>query len=536
MPADHADVARLESVRAALAERAERDAVRRLTAKDATLWTDDEDVREKIVARLGWIAAAPGSADTVQRLEGFAASVAADGLSRVVLAGMGGSSLAPEVFSRLFEGRVSGAQLTVLDSTHPEVVRAVLDDADLSQTLVIVSSKSGGTQETRCFGARAQALIPGPHQLVAITDPGSALESEAFSHGYREVFRNPPDIGGRFSALSLFGMVPAALVGVDLAAVWERAGAMLHACTSAEALADNPGALLGAYMAGLARAGRDKLTLLAAPELAPLVDWVEQLVAESTGKRGVGIVPVVGEPAGEPARYGEDRAFVALRFAGVTPPGAQELRAAGQPVLHLDVPERLDVGAEFVRWEVATALAGGLLGVNPFDEPDVAESKANTDALLEELRAGGTLPAPEDCDLSALLAGLRAGDYFSVQAFLEPSGEVAAALQRLRVAVRDRWGVATTVGWGPRFLHSSGQLHKGGPDSLVALQLVDATLWEPHRAEAGIPGRHYDFSTLVRAQAVGDLRSLRRHERRIAQVGVADVADIERLAEVVAGA
>jgi transaldolase / glucose-6-phosphate isomerase len=511
-------VLRLEPVRDALDELTRRNAVERLHKRDASLWSDAPDVQAKIADRLGWLDAVAEPDGEGERLAGFAEAVASDSMSRVVLAGMGGSSLAPEVLARVFEGQTSGAQLQVLDSTHPAAVHRLLDDADLSNTLVLVSSKSGTTEETRCFAARARAVVPGPHHLAAITDPGSALESEAFSNGYRAVFRNPPDIGGRFSALSLFGMVPAALLGLDTTALWKRAAEMLERCRMD--VEENPGARLGAFMAGLARQGRDKLTVIAPERLAPLGDWIEQLVAESTGKQGLGVIPVVGEPTASPGSYGDDRAFVAMRWRGEGPDALDALTEAGHPVLQVDLGDALDVAAEFVRWEVATAFAGALLDVNPFDEPNVSESKANTGAILREVEDGGELPPPEDGDVAWLLAGLAAGDYLTVQAYLEPTAAHAEALHRLRIAVRDRTRVATTVGWGPRFLHSTGQLHKGGPGTVAALQIVDSSLWQPASADVEIPGRPYDFATLVRAQAVGDLRSLRDHGRRVVQTGV----------------
>ena len=490
------------------------DAVSRLHARDATLWSDDAEHHEVAANRLGWLDVAVAPDGWVGRLTHFERQLHADGVEHVVLAGMGGSSLAPEVFAEVFDGHGRGASLRVLDSTHPHVVASVLDAADPQRTLAIVSSKSGSTEETACFAARAASLLP-PERLVAITDAGSQLEHQAREGGWREVFTNPADIGGRYSALSLFGMVPAALLGVDVAAVWRSAAAMLEACRTTSA--DNPGLRLGAFMAGCAAKGRDKLTLLAPTAVAPLGDWIEQLVAESTGKLGRGVIPIVGEPLDEPEVYGPDRAFVAIRFGADELLGVQTLAEAGHPVLTIDVADATALGGEFVRWEVATALAAVVLGVDPFDEPNVSESKANTKAVLEELTSGRSLPHPERGSIEDLVASLSPGDYLSVQAYLPPTPERVSALQQLRVTVRDRLQVATTLGWGPRFLHSTGQLHKGGPASVVALQLVDSPAGGPD-----IPGRPYDFATLVRAQALGDLRSLREHGLRVAQVDVSD--------------
>ncbi len=512
----------------ALGELRDRDAVARLHDRDATLWSDDAEGQQVVANRLGWLDVAAPPPGWSQRLRELAAGVTGDGISRVVLAGMGGSSLAPEVFATVFGGDGRGATLAVLDSTHPDAVAAVLDPASLNAALVVVSSKSGSTEETRSFAARAAELVP-PARLLAVTDPGSQLEAQARDGGWRDVATNPPDIGGRYSALSLFGMLPAALAGVDVDAVWASGAAMLERCRTAPE--DNPGAQLAAFIAGCARAGRDKLTVLTPTSLASLGDWVEQLVAESTGKQGRGIVPVVGEPIGEPGVYGDDRAFVALHLGAETPLGVDDLAAAGHPVHRIDVADRAGLGGEFVRWEVAVALAGALLGINPFDEPNVSESKANTTAVLDDVAAGGSLDEPEHGDVSALLDHLRPGDYCSVQAYLAPTPETAAPLQRLRATVRDRYRVATTFGWGPRFLHSTGQLHKGGPNSVVALQVVDRPTGGP-----GIPGRDYDFATLIRAQAQGDLRSLRDHGRRVAQVAVTEPGALESLAAAVEGA
>ncbi|MBW3602614.1 MAG: glucose-6-phosphate isomerase [Actinobacteria bacterium] len=518
------------SVDDALAELEGRDAPARLHARDPSLWSDDPTTQAAIADRLGWLDAAVPQDERTERVRAVAADALAAGLDHAVLAGMGGSSLAPEVFAGVLAAGARATALTVLDSTHPRAVLDALEGPDPRRTLVIISSKSGTTEETAAFESRARRLLPGGDHLVAVTDPGTELDQRARS--YRDCLCNPPDIGGRYSALSYFGMLPAALLGVDVAAVHARAAGMLGRCGPDGPAADNPAGVLAAWIAGHARVGQDKLTLLTHPALAPLGDWVEQLVAESLGKDGTGVVPVVGEPAGPPDAYGDDRAFVELRLAGQGAPGAAALADAGRAVLVLDMPQRLDLGAEFVRWEAATALAGALLGVNPFDEPNVAESKANTRAILDEVTAGGALAVPEEGDVQGLVNQVGAGDYLSLQAYLPPLDEAHEALRRMRVLVRDRLRVATTAGFGPRFLHSTGQLHKGGPDSVVALQVVDTTLWDGGDG-VGIPDRGYDFATLLRAQAAGDLRSLREHGRRVSQVGVDGVAGLVGLVNVV---
>jgi transaldolase / glucose-6-phosphate isomerase len=517
--------ARFEPVREALDELTAKEAVRRLFERDASLWSDDADVQRAITDRLGWIDVAGGRSQWSEQLPAFAADVADDGINRIVLAGMGGSSLAPEVFATVFRD-VGRTQMTVLDSTHPRTVAERLPDNDLDSTLVVVSSKSGTTAETRAFALRAERLVPSTRHLVAITDPGSHLAEEAHARSWRAVFDNPADIGGRYSALSLFGMVPAALIGVDIDAIWRSGAAMATACAPPHGGIDNPAVTLAAFMGGCARTGRNKLTLLTSPPLASFADWIEQLVAESTGKQGTGIVPVVREPLGPPDVYGDDRAFVVIEHAKDPVPDTAQLEAAGHPVLRIRLDDRYALGGEFVRWEVATAMAGVLLGIDPFDQPNVAESKQNTDDVLDEVASGTALPDPEDGDLRQLLETVRPGDYVSIHSYLPPDDKVAAGLTEVRVMIRDALRVATTSGWGPRFLHSTGQLHKGGPNSVVVLQLVDMPSQDD---DVEIPARDYTFGTLVRAQAIGDLRSLRAHDRRVMQRRIDGPEDIVRL-------
>ncbi len=532
----HRDVVQDPAVSAALAELDDVDATTRLFERDATLFGEEPDVQAVVADRLGWLDAAEGAGARADALEAFASDLRGDGVERVVLAGMGGSSLAPEVFARTFASHPDAIRLEVLDSTHPDAVRQAFD-RDLAATLVLVSSKSGGTLETRSFADYAASVVASPSQLAAITDGGSELEEQA--RGWRATWLNPADIGGRYSALSHFGTVPAAVLGFDVREVWRRAEAVLDAAGRGSqgkpdqgAVADtDPAVVLAAFIGGHGRDGRDKLTLLAAPGLESFGDWAEQLVAESLGKSGRGVVPVVGEPIGAPEAYGTDRCFVELRLDGARAPGADALEAAGLPVLSLDLADALDVGAQFMLWEVAVAMAGVLLDVNPFDEPNVAESKQSTGRVLDELAEGTPLPEPEAGDLAGLLGSVQPGDYVSLQAYVPPSPVVHATLSELQGVIRDVLGVAVTAGVGPRFLHSTGQLHKGGPPTCVALQVVDAHLWAQSTRPVPIPGRRFDFSQLIRAQAVGDLRSLRAHDRRCAQVPVGGVGGLPGLVD-----
>jgi glucose-6-phosphate isomerase len=523
-----------DAIREALAELDDEGALYRLFDKDPLLFDDDPDGQAEAAQRMGWLDVTERAGQEAPLLDAFVEEVRSDGLDRVVLAGMGGSSLAPEVFARVGGGS-GGMSLDVLDSTHPDAVRAALD-RDLSTTLVVVSSKSGTTEETRSFGAVAAERLKDFSRLAAITDPDSELAIAASSMDYRAVLLADPAIGGRYSALSLFGMVPAALLGYRTGELWARADRQLSIegpggdfpAGAGRKEGVSPATALAAFLGGSARSGRDKLTLLAAPGLESFGDWAEQLVAESLGKRGRGIVPVVGEPV-NPSAYGNDRAFVELRLAGARAAGAQEVEAAGHAVLSLELADPYDLGAQFVLWELAVALTGVLLDVNPFDQPNVAESKANTNAVLDRLANTGELPAPEDGDIAALLGSVQPGDYVSLQAYLPPTPEVHATLRELQGRIRDRLSVAVTAGIGPRFLHSTGQLHKGGPNTIVALQIVDAGLWDERGDGIDIPGRSYDFRTLVRAQAAGDLQALRDHDRRVAQVGVAGAAGLRDL-------
>ena len=482
----------------------------RIWRHDHTVWKDDPT---EISDRLGWLTVADMMDAHVLELESFANQAAADGFTTAVLLGMGGSSLAPEVFSQTFGAAEGALRLIVLDTTHPATVERITGELDLEHTLFVVASKSGTTTETRSHFAHFWSLTGRGSQFVAITDPGTPLEELATEHGFRATFKNPEDIGGRYSALSYFGLVPAALIGTDLRSLLDRAEEMECANDGCVATADAPAALLGAVMGEAALAERDKLTLFLAPEIASLGNWIEQLIAESTGKEGKGILPVVNEDVGPPDVYGNDRVFVAIGEVE----GLDALAEAGHPVVRLRYDGPIQIGGEFFRWELATAIAGHVLGINPFDQPNVAEAKAATKEILEQSPGDDTVGFD---DLQELLADVKPGDYLAIMAYLDRTDATEEALHRARMALRDRLRVATTLGFGPRFLHSTGQLHKGGPNTGVFLQVVD----DARGTDVEIPGEPFSFGTLIDAQALGDLRSLRAHDRRVARVTLEHLA------------
>jgi transaldolase/glucose-6-phosphate isomerase len=492
------------------------DAPRRLWAKDSTLWTSDPAKREEIRDRLGWLSVAEKMLDHVGEFRELARD--ARTYSDVVLLGMGGSSLCPDVLRNTF-GPVKGhPRLHVLDTTDPATILAVRSRIRIQDTLFIVASKSGETTETLSHfayfwnqvGVDGWTTAKGRH-FAAITDPGTSLETLAKAHGFRWILRNPPDIGGRYSALSYFGLVPGALIGVNVAEMLERAVEMAHSCADSVPVDKNLGVWLGAVMGELAVRGRNKVTLIASPKVATFGYWVEQLIAESTGKEGRGIVPVEGEPVGRPAAYGDDRLFVYIRMDGDAPHRAvQALEKAAAPVVTLTLRDKLDLGGEFLRWEIATAIAGSVLRIDAFDQPNVQESKDNTKKVLARFRASGKLPAADSVAASRSKTGIKSllerakpGAYFSLMAYTTRTPASEAAIAAIRTAVRDRTHFATTAGYGPRFLHSTGQLHKGGPKTGLFLQIVQEDV-----IDVPIPGQPYSFSILKQAQSLGDLQSL----------------------------
>ena len=519
----------------------------RLFDRDPTVWTDDAAIADAISNRLGWTRGSAAAAEALPDLVDFAASVRAEDVAHIVLLGMGGSSLCPLVASRTFEAAGGFPELLVLDDVDPASVARVDAAVDPLRTLFVVASKSGTTIETltlyRYFLDRLRREdVPAPgSRFVAITDPGSALLAEAGAQGFRRVIESPTDVGGRFSALTPFGLLPMALMGADVNSVVEWARQLEHECTPSLPESANPAIRLGATLALLAKAGRNKLTLNASPGLATFPLWVEQLVAESTGKDGEGILPITGEPVPTPTACGADRVFVHYRLAGdedgLTAVALAALEEAGHPVLRFDLPEPEALGGEFLRWEIATATAGALLGVNPFDEPDVAAAKQATSDILERRTDRGELPSPEPAAVEEGLAvygmdNARAGggasvaealaqvldpadgaDYVAVLGYFAPSEARDEAVRELRNELRRRTGLATTFGYGPRYLHSTGQLHKGGPEGGVFLVLTADPV-----EDLTFAGAEFSLGTLHRAQALGDVEALRAKGRRVARV------------------
>ena len=513
------------------------DLVGRIWRQDHTVWKPDST---EIVDRLGWLTVTETMRRQTAELIRFADEVRRARFSHVVLLGMGGSSLGPEVLQQTF-GNASGFPgLIVLDSTVPNRVLEVRDAIDPEKTLFLFSSKSGSTIEPNACYAYFRDLVAeavdsekaGSH-FAAITDAGTSLEALAAAHGFRRVFLNPADIGGRYSVLSYFGLVPAALIGVDIDTLLVRADRMRDCCLNSMPAARSPGARLGAAMGLLAQQGWDKATLATSPSISSFGLWAEQLLAESTGKEGTGIVPIAGEPLGLPEDYGNDRLFIYLRLEGDVNEeidlAMRALHAAGHPIVRIDLHDKYDIGAEFFRWEFATAVAGHILKVNPFDQPDVQSAKDMTDAVLDGFQRTGSLRQIGGYgSLQGLLAQAKPGDYLGVLVYAAQTPGVDKALETLRREGMQRYGIATTVGYGPRYLHSTGQLHKGGPISGLFLQLT-----ADHSREVDVPGRGFGFGLLADAQAVGDIQALRSAGRRVVRAHLGDSAEdgINRLTD-----
>jgi len=538
----------------------------RLFDRDTTLWSTNERVQAAIADRLGWLDSPAHFATQIGALEAFGEAIREAGFTTAVVGGMGGSSLAPEVLRETFGTADDWLDLRVLDSTDPAAVAATVDDLDPLATLWIVASKSGTTTEPLAFQAdawdraekalRARGAPRNEHPgelMVAVTDPGKSVEAIPHHDDLREVFLNPPDIGGRYSALSYVGLVPASLIGLDLDPFLESAMAMLDACRDADP-ATNPGVSLGLAIGTLAKNGRDKVTFLPDPAVASFGTWAEQLIAESTGKHGTGIVPIDREPVGDIGAYGDDRVFVRLLLAPPSDGGgtanagdafADAAAAGGHPVIRIELADPIDLGAEMLRWEVATAIAGAVLGIDPFDQPNVEEAKELTRKVLAGASSGERPAPPAPAIVTDAASGLAlhgdapmrltAGDgtmigelarhlarrkpnaYLALQAFIAPSEAASAALDRIRALLRDATHCATTAGYGPRFLHSTGQLHKGGAPIGWFLQLTS-----DHPVDRPIPGWPYTFGRLIDAQAEGDFAAIEAHDLPILRVHLAD--------------
>ncbi|MFC1939742.1 glucose-6-phosphate isomerase [Chloroflexota bacterium] len=509
----------LADVEVTLADLARRDVMKRMWREDHTVWKPGP---AEISNRLGWLTVSGLMQKQTAALEAFASEVREAGFRHVVLLGMGGSSLGAEVLRQVFGSAKGYPELIVLDSTVPASVQKVAATIDPAKTLFLVSSKSGTTAEPLALFHYFRVLVESAvgrgktgQNFVAITDPGTPLTGLAVESGFRRIFLNRPDIGGRYSVLSYFGLVPAALIGVNIKELLKRALGMQKKCAANVILNKNPGAWLGACISTLTQKGRDKLTLITSPAVSSFGLWVEQLVAESTGKEGEGVIPVAGEPLVAPQHYGNDRFFIYLRLENdnnsATDAAVERLRSAGQPVVTYQMRDKHDLGAEFFRWEFATAVAGAILGIHPFDQPNVQEAKDATEKLLQKYVKSGHLPQAETTGYLADLMGKakKKDRYLAIMAYVVQTPEIDAALADLRRKVLERYHTATTLGYGPRFLHSTGQLHKGGPNKGLFIQITTE-----HQTDLPIPGKPYTFGILADAQALGDyqaLRSLRRH-------------------------
>jgi glucose-6-phosphate isomerase len=500
------------------------DIVRRIWRRDHTVWKPDPS---EITNRLGWLTVTDFMRQQVDALKSFALDTQNAGFRHVVLLGMGGSSLGAAVLGRTFGNGSSYPELIVTDSTLPESIQATLDSIEPRLTLFLVSSKSGTTTEPLILYAFFRNLVEkevgkekvGQH-FVAISDAGTPLATLAQQDRFRHIFLNPPDIGGRYSVLSYFGLGPAALIGINVTELLDRSERMRQDCSANMPAYQNAGAWLGACLGALALNGCDKLTLITSPSIATHELWIEQLIAESTGKEGKGIVPISGEPIMEPDSYGRDRLFVYIRVEGdqnyVADAAISRLISSGQPAVVLQLRDKYDIGAEFFRWQFATAVAGAILGVQPFDQPDVQKAKAATARLLQEFTASGHLKRLETTGSPAdLLAHADKGRYLAMMAYLHQTSETDRALAKFRRKVAEQYKIATTLGYGPRYLHSTGQLYKGGENTGLFLQLT-----VKHEKDLPVPGKPYTFGTVADAQALGDFQALQGAGRMVVRINL----------------
>ena len=538
-----------QSVKATLEDWKKNNKVKRLWARDASLWTNKDEGNW-----LGWLGIVDEQIARNADFEKIADEIHNAGFTHLVLLGMGGSSLCVEVFGKTFGKKDGYPQVHILDSTDPAQIRTLESKIDIAKTIFIVASKSGTTLEPNIFEQyfyekvkQSVGAAEAGKRFIATTDPGSQMQKVAESHGFRHIFYGVPSIGGRYSALSNFGMIPAAIQGVDVPKFLDRSEEMVHACASVVPADENPGAILGAVLGTLQKSGRDKVTIFASPGISDLGAWLEQLLAESTGKEGKGLIPVDRESIGAPEVYGKDRVFVYMRLEdgadAKQDAGIATLEKAGQPVVRIQVANNYELGQEFFRWEIATAVAGSIIGINAFNQPDVEASKIETRKLTDEYEKSGSLPQEtpffeekgvnlysDDKNVAALkqtagkgatltaylrahMSRLKAGDYFAVLGYIERNEQNRTELQTIREAVRDKKHVATCLGFGPRFLHSTGQAYKGGPNSGVFLQITcdDA-------ADLPVPGKKYTFGIVKAAQARGDFNVLTERGRRALRV------------------
>ena len=537
-------------VGAAFKDLDQRDFVRRLWQKDATLWSKNPAEQETIRNALGWLTVADAMAAQVQELASFADEVRQAGFRDVVLLGMGGSSQSADLFAATFPSAPGYPKLHVLDSTVPDTIRALDRNIDITRTLFVVASKTGGTIETQSHCAaffervKAKSVNRAGSNFVAITDPGTRLELFADHNYFRRIFLTPPDIIGCYAVMSYFGLVPAALIGMDFATLIDRASQMMHSSAARVRVEENPAVSLGAVLGALYRAGRDKLTFAISPPIAAFGLWVEQLIAESTGKNGIGIVPVCDEPIVDAKSYADDRVFVYLKLSGgadaAQDAAFEAIKRAGIPTVQITLAEKIDLGEEFARWMIASATVAALMNMDPFTQPEVQESKDNTTRILASDVRSRKSPAPmaetgnlglfpgtaasAACRgasgfrgmLAAFMSLARPGDYFAILAYVSPNPTVDKEIAAIRKAVVECCGIATTFGYGPRYLHSTGQLHKGGPNTGLFLQIT-----QDYRDTIDIPRVPYDFAQLNYAQYIGDFEALEARGRRVIRVHLA---------------
>jgi transaldolase / glucose-6-phosphate isomerase len=519
------------AVESRLLEWTEKDLTGRIWRKDPTVWSAESSAKD-IIDRLGWLSLPDSMRNQIGEIASFSQEIKTEGFRHVVLLGMGGSSLAPAVFQDAFGNGQGYPELITLDSTHPSTVRTVESRIEPLKTLFLISSKSGTTLETLSlfayFWERTSRFTPNPgRNFVAITDPGTPLVKLAQDRSFRRIFSAPEDVGGRYSALSVFGIVPAALIGVDIERMLNHSFKMAEACKLASDCSQNPGSSLGVALGELGISGRDKITFITAGEFAAFPLWLEQLIAESTGKNNKGFVPIAGEALGTPAAYGKDRVFVWISFSNHASDVEEKLKAlqsAGHPTIRINLAELSDLGQEMFRWEFATVVAGAILQIDPFDQPDVQLAKDLAKRAMENnqgvITAGESISVSQKKQLSnelrQFIESIKPGDYIGIQAYLDPNSDISNELDTLRNELRDSLGCATTIGFGPRFLHSTGQLHKGGPNTGAFLQLVDQAA-RPE-VDLQVPEKNYTFGQLIRGQAEGDFQALKSRGRRALKI------------------